>query len=98
MTHRLAVAAVLLLTACAPEGDSEAVDTALAALAAIDATALLQNTRTLSSDEFQGRAPGTAGEDRELVVVTDWLSEVRAAPTDLHAAPPQPFPSISSSV
>ena len=34
-------------------------------------TALLQRTTTLASDEFEGRSPGTRGEER----TTAWLVE-----------------------
>jgi Zn-dependent M28 family amino/carboxypeptidase len=37
----------------------------------IDAAALLAHTRTLSSAEFEGRAPGTKGEDRTVAYIAD---------------------------
>ena len=54
------VAAMLVAAACGdPVADAPA-DTGAAALG-IDAEALLAATRTLSSDEFEGRAPGSGG-------------------------------------
>lgn len=38
---------------------------------AIDAAALLAHTRTLSSSEFEGRAPGTKGEERTVAYIAD---------------------------
>ncbi len=37
----------------------------------IDAAALLAHTRTLSSAEFEGRAPGTKGEERTVAYIAD---------------------------
>ena len=37
----------------------------------IDAVALLAHTRTLSSSEFEGRAPGTKGEERTVAYIAD---------------------------
>jgi Zn-dependent M28 family amino/carboxypeptidase len=37
----------------------------------IDASALLAHTRTLSSDQFEGRAPGTRGEERTVAYIAD---------------------------
>ena len=37
----------------------------------IDAAALLAHTRTLASAEFEGRAPGTKGEDRTVAYLAD---------------------------
>ena len=62
----------LTATACAetgaPGGYGE--DSLRPALESITAADLLSQTTTLSSDEFQGRAPGTPGEDRSIEYVS----------------------------
>jgi Zn-dependent M28 family amino/carboxypeptidase len=47
---------------------------------AIDATALLAHTRTLSSNEFEGRAPGTKGEDRTVAYIADQFKQAGLQP------------------
>ncbi len=55
-----------LLTACAPS----APDTR-AALDSMTTESLLRHTKTLASDEFEGRGPGTPGEDRTVAYLTE---------------------------
>ena len=63
-----AAAGVALLAACAG-GDADAPETALdrpdpsAALASLSADDLMEHITVLASDGFEGRAPGSAGED-----------------------------------
>ena len=54
--------AALLLPALAP---------AMRAETAIRADELLQHTRVLASDEFEGRAPGSAGEEKTVAYLVD---------------------------
>ena len=73
------VAAMLVAAACGdPVADAPA-DTGAAALG-IDAEALLAATRTLSSDEFEGRAPGSAGEEKTIAFLTEQFSNLGLAP------------------
>lgn len=60
--------AVLLISGLVASGDN---GNPTAAPATITADKLLQRTRTLASDEFEGRGPGTRGEQR----TTAWLVE-----------------------
>src|SRR5690606_10510534 len=53
-TGRFAIAVALLAAALRPAS----------AAVTVEPTRLAQTVRTLASDIFQGRAPGTAGEDR----------------------------------
>ena len=73
-------AASLLALVVVASGCSRAPETAstesiapvpLAQLPAIDAGRILEHTRTLSSDAFEGRAPGTAGEERTVQYLTE---------------------------
>jgi Zn-dependent M28 family amino/carboxypeptidase len=49
-------------------------------LPAIDLDALLTHTKTLSSDEFEGRAPGTKGEDLSVNYLADEFKKVGLKP------------------
>ncbi|HEX6937970.1 MAG TPA: M28 family metallopeptidase [Longimicrobiales bacterium] len=69
---RLAGAPVLaaLAAACGAGSQGGSADVAAAA-EAITAESLLANIRTLSSDAFEGRAPGTPGEDSTVAFLTE---------------------------
>ena len=49
-------------------------------LPAIDIDAVLAHTKVLSSDEFEGRAPGTAGEERTVSFLVDQFKKVGLKP------------------
>jgi len=67
---------LLTLAACAPgeKGPSDP------ALAAIDAEGLMAHVRVLSADEFEGRAPGTPGEDKTVEYLTAQFQNLGLAP------------------
>ena len=46
----------------------------------IDSDALLAHTKTLSSDEFEGRGPGTKGEDRSVEYLIDEFKKIGLKP------------------
>jgi Zn-dependent M28 family amino/carboxypeptidase len=46
----------------------------------IDMPAVLAHTKVLSSDEFQGRAPGTVGEEKTVAYLVDQFKRVGARP------------------
>jgi len=46
----------------------------------IDIAALLAHTKVLSSDEFQGRAPGTVGEEKSVAYLVDQFKKAGAKP------------------
>jgi Zn-dependent M28 family amino/carboxypeptidase len=46
----------------------------------VDVTAVLAHTKVLSSDEFQGRAPGSPGEDKSVAYLVDQFKKVGAKP------------------
>ena len=73
------VAAMLVAAACGDPAADAPADTGAAALG-IDAEALLAATRTLSSDEFEGRAPGSAGEEKTIAFLTEQFSNLGLAP------------------
>jgi Zn-dependent M28 family amino/carboxypeptidase len=53
---------------------------AIGQLPAIDTNALLQHTRKLSSDEFEGRAPGTKGEELTVAYLADQFQKAGLKP------------------
>ncbi len=52
---------------------AEPVDIAVAALPAVDGNAVLGHVKVLSSDEYEGRAPGTRGEELSVAYMVDQL-------------------------
>jgi Zn-dependent M28 family amino/carboxypeptidase len=70
--------AFLLVAACAPGADIPVADSA--ALASISADDLMRHTLRLSSDAFEGRAPGTPGEDSTVAYLTSEFQRLGLAP------------------
>jgi Zn-dependent M28 family amino/carboxypeptidase len=77
---RIAAAAVLLLTvtACAPNADVVTADST--ALATITTDDLMRHTQRLASDGFEGRGPGTRGEDSTVAYLTSEFQRMGLAP------------------
>lgn len=79
MRRRVAVLLALLLVpgviACAEDradpGGAALAETAEPALSSITVEDLMAHVETLASDEFEGRAPGTAGEEKTVEYLTD---------------------------
>src|SRR3954467_6469721 len=72
-----AVLALLLLASCAalnPEGRMQN------ALNAISADTLLSEIKTLSSDEFEGRKPGSEGEKKTVAYMKDQFQKLGLKP------------------
>jgi Zn-dependent M28 family amino/carboxypeptidase len=70
---------LLLVSACSREASPPAAATTappaavkipVTSLPKIDAAAILQHTKALSADDFEGRAPGTPGEDKTVNYLT----------------------------
>ena len=81
-----AIALATLLSACvekpAADDSSAAFDWSQAQSAAANITAddILAHTRALSSDEFEGRAPGTHGEELTVAYITDQFRKLGLEP------------------
>ena len=76
----LVVAAAVALAACGV-GQSQSPGTkASVAFPAIDGGKVLEHTKTLASDEFEGRAPGTHGEDMTVAYITEQYKKAGLAP------------------
>ncbi|MBO6944788.1 M28 family metallopeptidase [Altererythrobacter sp.] len=71
-TGFIAATAALTLTACDMMGASEpALDIPEVAAGDISQATMVDITRTLSSDEFEGRMPGTIGEELTVALLTE---------------------------
>src|SRR5262245_1721273 len=90
-----AVASILLLSACSGSGGIGAVSCGIggsptlgsaparvpmAQLPSLDTDALLEHTKMLSSDEFEGRAPGTKGEELTVTYLADQFKKFGLRP------------------
>ena len=76
--------AVVVAVACAAAACGGAAPASKApeptAYPAIDGKAVLEHTKILSSDEFEGRAPGTHGEDLTVAYITDHFKKAGLKP------------------
>ena len=73
---------VLLLPACNRPSKPvpEPPPLAVSALPPIDGAAVLAHTKILASDEYEGRAPGTRGEDLTVAYLVDELKRIHLKP------------------
>jgi Zn-dependent M28 family amino/carboxypeptidase len=85
MTYRLVLLLFIFgITACSPAphhqqaaGDSGNIKTALESFSSDD---LLRHTRVLASDEYEGRAPGTRGEELSVKYLTEQFQKLGLKP------------------
>ena len=95
MKRWISVCAMLALACFAAADDHVAAGIAWAAGAvgfpAIDGNAVLQHTRVLSSAEFEGRFPGTKGEDLTVAYIENqfppWTWASRPLPSRRRCSP-----------
>ncbi len=78
MTRRALIPALFFLTAACSSGPAAPI--AVAELPDIDTGAVLEHIKTLSSDEYEGRAPGGRGEELTVQYLIDQFSAVGAEP------------------
>lgn len=71
---------VLALAGCGGSGSTTAQKTPAATFADIDGNAILEHVKLLSSDEFQGRFPGTKGEDFSVAYIADQFRKAGLKP------------------
>src|SRR6476661_5604268 len=75
MRTRAGLLALFITTACAKPGPPT-----LAQLPDIDANQVLADTKVLSSDEYEGRAPGTKGEELTVAYLIDQFKKMGLKP------------------
>jgi Zn-dependent M28 family amino/carboxypeptidase len=75
MKTRAGLLALLLTTACAKPAPPT-----LAQLPDVDANQVMAHTKVLSSDEFEGRAPGTKGEELTVAYLIDQFKKIGLKP------------------
>jgi Zn-dependent M28 family amino/carboxypeptidase len=81
-------------TAPAQNASSVSVSVPIGQLPALDLGALLAHTKKLSSDEFEGRAPGTKGEDLAVNYLADQFKAVGLEPGNTNGTYFQPVPLV----
>jgi len=67
---------------------------AIGQLPMIDTDALLAHTKTLSSDEYQGRAPGTKGEELSVTYLVDQFKRIGLKPGNTDGSYVQKVPLV----
>ncbi len=76
----LMLSVAVILAACGGTPSPSASAKASVAFPAIDGNKVLEHTKTLSSDQFEGRAPGTHGEDLTVAYVTEQFEKAGLKP------------------
>src|SRR5262245_57931890 len=66
----------------------------LAAMPQIDADVLLEHTKVLASDRFEGRAPGTRGEELTVRYLTEQFEKLGLKPGNLDGTYVQRVPLV----
>ena len=66
-----AIAALLVGLTCIPDQAAQQAKPSAPAFSGITEKALMEDIKTLASDEFEGRAPGTHGEELSINYVAD---------------------------
>src|SRR5262249_45078551 len=95
MKTRTVLLAVLMATmavACAKEGSQSA--PTLAQLPDVDVSQVMSHTKTLSSDEFEGRAPGTKGEELTVAYLIDQFKKMGLKPGNTDGSYVQKVPLV----
>ncbi len=81
MTRRLQILSLLLLaSACQDRSGRTPAEQSGDRVEGIDANSLMEHVRTLASDEFEGRAPGSAGEEKTIAYLTEQFSTLGLMP------------------
>jgi hypothetical protein len=78
MKTRAAVFALLVSTACARQGSQRTLK--LSDLPDVDISQVMAHTKVLSADEFEGRAPGTIGEEKTVAYLVDQFMKIGLKP------------------
>jgi Zn-dependent M28 family amino/carboxypeptidase len=90
--------ALHLLAPLAVAGSLHAADSPRAELPRIDAAAVLEHTKVLASDAFEGRGPGTKGETLTVDYLTKQLQQIGLAPGNPDGTWVQKVPLVGTTV
>ena len=88
----------ILLAAALHAAVSPAAPAASPALPAIDGAAVLEHTKVLASDAFEGRGPGTKGETLTVDYLTQQLKQMGLAPGNPDGSWAQQVPLVGTTV
>ena len=77
---RVVLGVVLLVSACQAPPQETPAETGTDVVEGIDLVSLLGRVRTLASDAFEGRAPGSPGEDKTIEYLTEQFGSLGLAP------------------
>jgi Zn-dependent M28 family amino/carboxypeptidase len=88
---------LLLLAAACDRSDSPQPEATPASIPAIDGDAVLQHIKVLSSDEFEGRFPGTKGEDLTVGYIEDQFQRLGLKPGNTDGTYIQKVPMVGIS-
>jgi Zn-dependent M28 family amino/carboxypeptidase len=94
---KTAITLVLALTVAASAVPSPS-PAAEPAFPAIDGRAVLEHTKTLASDAFEGRAPGTRGEERTVAYLVEQLKGIGLLPGSPDGTWVQEVPLVGTTV
>src|ERR1051325_5806742 len=83
------ISLVVLFTACSTSGPVP-----MAQLPDIDASAVLAHVKTLSSDEFEGRAPGSKREALTVAYLIDQFKKIGLKPGNVDGTYVQTVPLV----
>src|SRR5262252_2139352 len=89
--HAVLLIGLAMLTA---EGCAKPGPVAMAQLPEIDTAAVLAHTKVLSSDEFEGRAPGTKGEELTVSYLVDQFKKIGLKPGNIDGSYIQKVPLV----
>jgi Zn-dependent M28 family amino/carboxypeptidase len=76
----LLVSVAVMTASCGGSQSKTQGASAAVAFPAIDGNKVLEHTKTLASDEFEGRAPGTHGEDLTVAYISDQFKKAGLKP------------------
>jgi Zn-dependent M28 family amino/carboxypeptidase len=99
MKHSLSLIILLslmLLVACAEDQPSAGVEKLIAETASISAERISEHVRVLASDEFEGRAPGTAGESKTIAYLIEQFQSIGIEPGGPDGSWTQAVPMINT--
>jgi hypothetical protein len=91
MIKSQAVVLALVIAGCAAARSPKS---AMSTFPEIDGDAVLEHTKILSSDEYEGRAPGTKGEDLTVQYIVDQFTRIEIKPGNVDGTYIQKVPLV----